>query len=62
MAQEEIKGGPLKDGEVRPFDTTTVYATAKSGMAVGSPMEVHPALAEKLVKSGKATKEAPKKA
>lgn len=50
-----------KAGSVMPFDKTTVYATAKSGLAVGEPIEAHPALAEKLIKSGKATKEAPAK-
>jgi hypothetical protein len=54
-------------GEVFPYDKVTVYATAmlvKSNYVhdinkVGQPMEVHPALAEKLIEQGKATKEAP---
>jgi hypothetical protein len=53
-------------GQVMPFDKVKVYATKKltSSDALaditeeGQEMEVHPALAEKLIKSGKATEKA----
>jgi hypothetical protein len=54
-----------KDGLVMPYDKVTVYATKKlvdskhlpEITKEGQELEVHPALAEKLVKDGKATKE-----
>jgi len=49
-------------GEVKPFEVTTVYATdkLKATHKKGAPMEVHPALAEKLIETGKATAAEPK--
>jgi hypothetical protein len=55
-------------GEVSPYDYTTVYATQKLADAntinsinkAGYALRVHVALAEKLIASGKATKDAPK--
>lgn len=65
MAQElntKQKEATLKPGEIRPNDTTTVYATDKAKHhAAGTEMEVHTMLAEKLVAAGKATAE-PQKA
>ncbi len=51
-----------KEGDtVKPFDTVTVYATDKAQfMKAGEKWPVHPLLAEKLIASGKATKEKPK--
>lgn len=54
-------------GEVMPFEKTVVYATQKTVdmtsipeiNEVGYPMEVHPAMAEKLIATGKATKDKP---
>lgn len=55
---KEANGGDL----VRPGDVVTVYATDKAKFQkVGAEMEVHPALAEKLIASGKATDKAPAK-
>lgn len=58
-----------REGQIMPFDKVVVYATKKVADSKsiadineeGQEMEVHPALAEKLIQSGKATKEAPKK-
>lgn len=68
MAQDikasHLTTGALKqtpDGEkmVRPQDNVTVYATDKTVyVAAGEPMEVHTALADKLIASGKASKTA----
>jgi hypothetical protein len=54
---------PLTGGKVRGKDKVTVYATKKLSAThtEGEAMEVHPALAEKLIASGKATKAEPKK-
>ena len=51
-----------KEGDgVKPFDTVTVYATAKAvHIKKGEKWVVHPNLAEKLIASGKATKDKPK--
>lgn len=49
---------------VRPADLVTVYSTKgkhNKHVAEGEPMEVHTILADKLIASGKATKEAPGK-
>ena len=49
---------------VRPADLVTVYATTgkhNKHVKAGEPMEVHTLLADKLIASGKATKEAPGK-
>lgn len=60
----EVNGGLL----IRPQEPTTVYSTGladKDGNVIvkaGEPMEVHAVLAEKLIKSGKATEKAPAKA
>jgi hypothetical protein len=52
---------PLKNkDEVRPYDKVTVYATNSKHLKEGEAIEVHPLLAEKLIASGKATKDAPK--
>lgn len=51
------------DRKVKPKEDVTIYATAAlkdiDGIGAGDPMVVHTALAEKLVASGKATKNAP---
>ncbi len=54
---------PLKDSkEVRPFETTTVYATGTGEFhEVGETLEVHPLLAAKLIKQGAVTEKAPAK-
>ena len=47
---------------VKPFDTVVVYATDKAQyVASGEEMEVNPALAAKLISSGKATDKATEK-
>jgi hypothetical protein len=53
---------PLKNkDEVRPYDKVKIYWTANTKhVKEGAEEEVHPLLAEKLIASGKATKEAPK--
>jgi hypothetical protein len=62
MAQEITTKTALKKGEIKPNDMVTVYATAKAvHMQEGAEWEVHSALAEKLIASGKATETAPKK-
>lgn len=62
MPQEQIKGGPLPEGYVKPQDPVEIYATDKiKGIYnAGDAFTVHSALAEKLIKSGKATRTAPK--
>ncbi len=48
-------------GLVRPYDKVKVYATDKAKfVAAGTEIEEHPLLADKLVASGKATKDKPK--
>ena len=49
-----------KADQVRPYDKVTVYATKGKHLKEGEAIEVHPLLAEKLIASGKATKDAPK--
>jgi hypothetical protein len=50
-----------KADQVRPYDKAIVYWTAKAKhVKEGTEAEVHPLLAEKLIASGKATKDAPK--
>jgi hypothetical protein len=62
MAQEITSKKPLAKGEIKPNDPVTVYATEKAQfMKPGQEWEVHSALAEKLIASGKATKEAKSK-
>lgn len=51
----------IKPGLVRPNDTVTVYSAPKDPYHKdGQAIEVHKLVAEKLVKAGKATLEAPK--
>jgi hypothetical protein len=51
-----------KDKTVKLQDDVTVYATEKTKFyAKGEAFKVHSAQAEKLIASGKATKEAPAK-
>lgn len=53
----------LQEGMVLPQDDVTVYATkslVSLGYTEGQEFVVHSAIAKKLVKSGKATEEAPK--
>ena len=53
--------GATKENEARPFDTVKIYATDVSRhLKAGEELEVHPLLAEQLIKDGKATKTAPK--
>lgn len=63
MAQENITDAPLPEGSelVKLQEPVTVYATGKLSAthAVGEEMNVHRALAEKLIASGKATKDDP---
>lgn len=63
MAQEITTKSVLPKGTIKPNDPVTVHATAKAGefMAEGAPWEVHAALAEKLIASGKATAELQKR-
>ena len=51
-----------KEKAVKPVDQVTVYATEKlkAYYKVGDPIKVHSVQAEKMIESGKATKEAPK--
>ncbi len=64
--QEQAK----RNGEVFPYDMTTVYASSKLVQSnslpeitkAGQPMDVHTAIAEKMFASGKATKDQPKEA
>lgn len=51
-----------KEEIVKLNEKVTVYATDKSkNYTEGQEYKAHPILAEKLIKSGKATKTAPKK-
>lgn len=54
----------LQEGMVLPQDDVTVYATKKlAGLyQEGEAITLHSAIAKKLVATGKATEEAPKKA
>lgn len=69
MAQEvtPLTTGAIKQNEtagtlVRPHDMTTLYATGKNPYAgEGDAMEVHPELAQKLIKKGFATDKEPAK-
>jgi hypothetical protein len=51
----------MSEKKVKPVDNVTVYATdkLKSLYTAGSPIELHSIQAEKLIKNGKATKDAP---
>lgn len=65
MAQEITSknaiGAPLKNGEIRGNDMTTVYSTDVDKFhKTGEAMEVHVELAKKLVEKGKASYEKPK--
>ena len=52
---------PEDSNLVRPYEKVKVYATEKAKFVpVGTEIEEHPLLAEKLVSSGKATKDKPK--
>lgn len=60
MAQEittkTIQPLSLESGLVRPFDKKIVYSTGSTPHTPeGMEMEVHPLLAESLIKAGKAT-------
>jgi len=66
MAQEittqTVQELPEGSNLVRPFDKVKVYATDKAKfVAAGTEIEEHPLLVEKLIASGKATKDKPKK-
>lgn len=66
MAQEittdTIKPLPAGTDLVRPFDKVTVYSTGSTPYTKkGQAMEVHPLLAESLIKAKKATEKAPAK-
>jgi ABC-type branched-subunit amino acid transport system ATPase component len=64
---ESLQKQAKERGEVFPYDIVTVHATKKlvdsASIAdiqrVGQAMEVHSAVAEKLIAAGKATKEKP---
>jgi len=45
---------PLTGGNIRPFDKVSITYVLDTFAEMGSVEEVHPALAEKLVKAGKA--------
>jgi len=63
MPQElTTENAVLTGGKVKPQDDVTIYGTdVSSFLETGKPYVVHSALAEKLIKQGKATKTGPKK-
>lgn len=66
MPQETTTAGALTDGKVAPKEDTTIYATGvktskmdSSFHKKGEKIVCHRVLADRLVKEGKATREAP---
>ncbi len=64
--QDLTKVKPLDKDKVRPFDTVTIEFYGSAYHKDGATDDVHPLLAEKLIKAGKAyalgTYKGPKKA
>lgn len=63
MTTKSIEQANPGETLVRPNETVTIYATRSNPYSgEGEAMEVHPELAKKLIKAGKATDSAPAKA